>query len=198
MTSSSSMMVIRVLPGDEMTAPRLALLKSYSSRMVSICLAATGLASGSQTHPLFALSVNEHQHPTQCVHSQSACSACAKPTPCFRRFVLALVGSNSAGIQNYAYAMHICKRVSMRGALAAETFDIRGSSRAQAGSLSARSQKVRHRSLRRKPKVSRGLAIQSAQSHAGGEVLRLPSLTVTLSRRIGSKTGQMLRIAASS
>ena len=64
------MMVMRVFPGEGMTAPRLALLKSYSSRMVSICLAATGLASGNESRPLSALSVNHHKHPAQRINSQ--------------------------------------------------------------------------------------------------------------------------------
>src|SRR6266568_87176 len=70
MTSSSSMMVMRVLPGEGMTAPRLALLKSYSSRMVSICLAATGLASGNEARPLSALSMNHHKHSARGIHSK--------------------------------------------------------------------------------------------------------------------------------
>ena len=53
-----------------MTAPRLALLKSYSSRMVSICFAATGLASGNQARPLFALGVNDHKYSAQRIKAQ--------------------------------------------------------------------------------------------------------------------------------
>src|SRR6476620_11866436 len=71
MTSSSSMIVIRVLPGDGMTAPRLPLLKSYSSRIVLNCLAATGLASGNHARPLFALSVNNYKHSSQGIHTQT-------------------------------------------------------------------------------------------------------------------------------
>ncbi len=53
-----------------MTAPRFALLKSYWSRMVSICLATTGLASGNDARPLSTLSVNDHKHSPQSIHSQ--------------------------------------------------------------------------------------------------------------------------------
>ena len=53
-----------------MTAPRRALLKSYSSRMVSICFATTGLASGNQARPLFALGVNDHKQPAQRIKAQ--------------------------------------------------------------------------------------------------------------------------------
>src|SRR5438445_9581980 len=70
MLSASSMIVIRVLPGDGMTAPRLPLLKSYSSRVVLNCLAATGLASGNHARPLFALDVNDDQHAPQSIHTQ--------------------------------------------------------------------------------------------------------------------------------
>ena len=69
MTSSSSMMVMRVFPGDRMTGPRLALLKSYSSRMVFVRLAATGFASGDQARPLFALGVDDHEYPTECINA---------------------------------------------------------------------------------------------------------------------------------
>jgi hypothetical protein len=71
MTSSSSMIVMRVFPGDGMTAPRLALLKSYSSRMVSVCLATTGPASGNQARPLSAMGVDDHQHSPQGICTQS-------------------------------------------------------------------------------------------------------------------------------
>ena len=63
-------MVIRVFPGDRMTGPRLALLKSYSSRMVFVCLAATGLASGDQARPLFALGVDDHEYPAECIDAE--------------------------------------------------------------------------------------------------------------------------------
>ena len=62
---------MRVFPGDGITAPRLALLKSYSSRMVLVCLATTVLASGNQARPLVALGVNDHKHPAQGIHTQS-------------------------------------------------------------------------------------------------------------------------------
>jgi hypothetical protein len=38
--------------------------------MVSVCLAWTGLASGNDARPLFALGVNDDQNPTQSIHSQ--------------------------------------------------------------------------------------------------------------------------------
>jgi hypothetical protein len=53
-----------------MTAPRLALLKSYSSRMVSVCLAATGLTSGNDARPLAALGVDDHKNPAKSIHPQ--------------------------------------------------------------------------------------------------------------------------------
>jgi hypothetical protein len=65
------MMVMRVLPGDGMTAQRLTLLKSHSSRMVSVCFAATGLASGNQARPLFALGMDGHEYPAQCIRESS-------------------------------------------------------------------------------------------------------------------------------
>jgi hypothetical protein len=42
--------------------------------MVSICLAATGLASGNQARPLFALSMDNDEHSAQgiCAHGDEA------------------------------------------------------------------------------------------------------------------------------
>ena len=98
-----------------MTAARLALLKSYSSRMVLVCLATTGFTSGNQARPLSALSVDDHKHSTQSIYSQSdeallilgvgvfdlnaigsrsACSACAKADA-----VLPQVGSRFGWIE---------------------------------------------------------------------------------------------------
>ena len=52
MTSSSNMIVMRVLPGDAITAPRLPFEKSYSLRMVVSRFATTGFARGDQSHAI--------------------------------------------------------------------------------------------------------------------------------------------------
>ena len=62
---------MRVLPGDAMTAPRLPLLKSYSSRTVLTRFLAAGFSSGNQARPLSTLGVYDHQNSTQCIFAKT-------------------------------------------------------------------------------------------------------------------------------
>src|SRR5690606_27273635 len=70
MTSSSSMMVIRVFPGEGITAPRLPFEKSYSLRMVLLRFTGTRLARRDHTSPVAARRVDDHKYSTECVHSE--------------------------------------------------------------------------------------------------------------------------------
>src|SRR5262245_20733915 len=67
--SLSSMMMIRVLPGDGITAPRLPRLKSYSL-CIDLRFTWNGFASGDKPRPLFARGMDDYQNPAQGIHSQ--------------------------------------------------------------------------------------------------------------------------------
>src|SRR5699024_3300532 len=69
-TSLSSMIVIWVLPGDLTTAPRFALLKSYSPRMVLPRFIWTRLVSGYDSSSLPTWRVNQNQHTAESVNCQ--------------------------------------------------------------------------------------------------------------------------------
>src|SRR3546814_2390305 len=56
------MMVMRVLPGEGTTAPRLPRLKSYSLRMLVLRLARTCFARGNDPDPIAARGVNNNKN----------------------------------------------------------------------------------------------------------------------------------------
>src|SRR3546814_10673905 len=64
------MMVMRVLPGEGTTAPRLPRLKSYSLRMLVLRLARTCFARGNDPDPIAARGVNNNKNSTQSIHAQ--------------------------------------------------------------------------------------------------------------------------------
>src|SRR3546814_9557439 len=64
------MMVMRVLPGEGTTAPRLPRLKSYSLRMVVLRRAKTCFARGNDPDPIAARGVNNDKNSTQSIHAQ--------------------------------------------------------------------------------------------------------------------------------
>lgn len=68
-TSLSGMMVMRVLPGEAMTAPRFALEKSYSLRM-GFCLAFACLAGRHDPCLVAARDPHDQQYPAVRVHAQ--------------------------------------------------------------------------------------------------------------------------------
>src|SRR3546814_11198598 len=64
------MMVMRVLPGEGTTAPRLSRLKSYSLRMLVLRLARTCFARGNDPDPIAARGVNNNTNSTNSIHAQ--------------------------------------------------------------------------------------------------------------------------------
>ena len=65
------MMVMRVLPGEAITAPRFPLLKSYSSRMILLHFASAGLSGGDHPRPPTTRCMYHDYHSTQRIHTQS-------------------------------------------------------------------------------------------------------------------------------
>src|SRR5512137_1536180 len=68
--SSSSMIVILVLPFEGMTAPRRPLLKSYSLRMVLLHFALAGLPCRDEANSIAPVCVDNDQYSPQCIHSE--------------------------------------------------------------------------------------------------------------------------------
>jgi hypothetical protein len=98
--------------------------------MVSVRFAATGLASGNQARPLFALGMDDHEYPAQCIRAQSDKALFTSGVRIFdgesHRITKCLLGvskadtmlpqvrlglgwSNSTDMRHYAYSMHTCK-----------------------------------------------------------------------------------------
>lgn len=115
MMSSSSMIVMRVLPAQGSTAPRLPCLKSYSLRMVLLRLAVTGLACRDRPDAFPAPGVDDGEHPAQGIHAQRdetllihrirvfdrQCKGIMKRLLCVRKAdpVLLLVGSRLVRVE---------------------------------------------------------------------------------------------------
>ena len=60
---------IRVFPGEGITAPRFPLLKSYSLRIILLCLAVACLSRRNNSNPAVTRRMNYNQHTTAGIHA---------------------------------------------------------------------------------------------------------------------------------